>query len=74
MKIKIQKLFYFHSFPTLSVQPNKGKEKKKIVGMPCETPMCHHQFFGALPCAGTEPPQTPEVEKESIAKVFDRVP
>jgi hypothetical protein len=72
MKIKIQKLFYFHYFPTLSEQPNKVKKKKKKKGVsiPCETPMCHHPFFGALPCAGMEPPQTPEVEKESIAKVF----
>jgi hypothetical protein len=71
MKIKIQKLF-FHSFPTLYEQPNisQEKKKKKKVSMPYETPTCHHQFFGALPCAGTEPPQTPEVEKESIAKVF----
>jgi hypothetical protein len=74
MKIKIQKLFYFLYFPTLSEQQNKAKEKKKEVGVPCETPMCRHQFFGALPCAGMEPPQTPEIEKESISKVFDRVP
>jgi hypothetical protein len=29
MKIKIQKLFYFLYFPTLSEQQNKAKEKKK---------------------------------------------
>jgi hypothetical protein len=69
MKIKIQKLFYFHYFPTLSEQTNKVKKKKKKKVF-SETPMCHHPFFGALPCAGMEPPQTPEVEKESIAKVF----
>ena len=38
--------------------------------MPCGTPVCHHQFSEAPPCARREPPQTPEVQKQSITQVY----
>lgn len=52
----------------LLTKVSKKGRKGKLMDMPCETPVYHRRFSGALPSGVRVPPQTPEVKSNNYSK------